>query len=561
VVEINAALNKVVMSAYGYGGGLIALDAQSNIYLAASARPTVNFVTNEQFNLPTLPAGAFQSNHDATFCFTSGDSGPGVGGIQVSCLYQYVAKLNPAGTPLWATYVTGTYGAIAGGIAIDNAGDVIVAGTTYSDDYPVTPGAFQTAYAASAPAVAPTPGSTFFAPPPATGYITKVSSTGAALIWSTYFGGSYADSITGLAIGPTGDIYVSGHSQSSDLPALSETPDACRPFPNQTLAFVTRLASDGGTAGPSQLVQNAPDCLYFACAAIFNDNYPNYLAYGPLVLTSNGTALFAGTKGALASIDFTSSNRLTCLVDPADYAQLNAVSPGQLVSLFGADLAPTTPFTPPAGAAASTSTFGVFFNGIPAPILYSGGQQINVQVPFEIAGQSTVQMQVVDRQTTLPLSETVTLGVAASQPAIYLTPAAVGSPYPESTLCGGALVFGPAALALNADGTVNDCGNPAAAGSVVTLFVDGIGPVTPALATGAIAAAPPIALTPGLSAVDSNDSPIPVSTLTVPGAITGVAQVQFRLPQSLSAGTYAFSPDLNGDPLRERLVVVWTRPN
>src|SRR6202043_2576149 len=127
----------------GYGGGLIALDSQGNIYLAGSAQPEFTFAA-QALTLPTLPAGAFQSTHDAPFCFTFGNSGPGVGGGQLACQYQYVAKLNAAGTLLWATYVTGTYGAIAGGMAVDSAGNVIIAGTTYSDDYPVTSGVFQT---------------------------------------------------------------------------------------------------------------------------------------------------------------------------------------------------------------------------------------------------------------------------------------------------------------------------------------------------------------------------------------------------------------------------------
>jgi hypothetical protein len=166
VMELNAALSQVLMSTYGYGGGLIALDSRDNIYLTGSAIPAVAFTSAEVFTLPSLPTGAFQPTRDATFCFSSGDSGPGVGGIQVSCLYQYVAKLSPIGTPIWATYVTGTYGAIASGVAVDSAGYVLVAGTTYSDDYPVTPGVFQTAYAAAAPAVPVNPGSNIFRPTP-----------------------------------------------------------------------------------------------------------------------------------------------------------------------------------------------------------------------------------------------------------------------------------------------------------------------------------------------------------------------------------------------------------
>ena len=112
-----------------------------------------------------LPSGAFQPTHAARFCLTLGSGPGGVGGSE-SCRYQYIAKLNPAGTALWATYVTGTYGA-------------------------VTPGVFQPAYAAAASPFPAPPGSTYSGPPPASGYVTKVSAGGTALIWSTYFGGTY----------------------------------------------------------------------------------------------------------------------------------------------------------------------------------------------------------------------------------------------------------------------------------------------------------------------------------------------------------------------------------
>jgi uncharacterized protein (TIGR03437 family) len=87
--------------------------------------------------------------------------------------------------------------------------------------------------------------------------------------------------------------------------------------------------------------------------------------------------LFAGSNGTLASIDFSARSRLGCVVDPAVSVQLTTVAPGQLLALYGTGLAPATPFQPPAGVAASSSTFGVFCNGIPAPIPYSAAQQIN----------------------------------------------------------------------------------------------------------------------------------------------------------------------------------------
>jgi uncharacterized protein (TIGR03437 family) len=560
VLKLDAGLSKVPLSIYGYGGGSIALDSQGNIYLAGSAQANVTFNNGPVLTLPPLPAGAYQSTHDARFCFTFG-SGPGGIGGEVSCGYQYVAKLNAAGTPLWGTYVTGTYGAIAAGMAVDSTGNVIVAGTTNSDDYPVTTGAFQTAYAAGAPPFPVPAGNSYSGPPPATGYVTKINATGTGLVWSTYFGGSYTDQITGMAVGPTGDIFVSGRAASSDLPALAGTPDGCHPSAVQELGFVARLAADGATAGPAQLVEGAPDCLYLTCVTLY-DQFPNYRTGWPLALRGDGTALVAGTNGAVAAIDFSSSSRLACVVDPADYVQLRSVAPGQLLTLFGTDLAPASPFTPPAGVAASSASFGVFFNGIPAPILYSSAQQINVQVPYEIAGQTSVRMQVLDNQVPLPESETSTLEVVERQPSVFLSPAALESPFPGYTVCGAMVALGEAAVALNADGTLNGCANPAMAGSTVTVFVDGLGPVTPALATGTIAQAPAVTLTPGVGAFDSNLAPVTTITSSLPGATTGVVQVQLQLPPSSGPlAPVAVTPTVLGNDLRERLILIWARSN
>jgi uncharacterized protein (TIGR03437 family) len=67
----------------------------------------------------------------------------------------------------------------------------------------------------------------------------------------------------------------------------------------------------------------------------------------------------------------------------------------------------------------SSKTLGVFFNGVPAPILYYSPQQINVQVPYEIAGASTVEMQVFGEQIANPVSETRTLRVVRRQPLFF----------------------------------------------------------------------------------------------------------------------------------------------
>ena len=559
VLKLDPALSKVLLSTSGYGGGLIALDSQGNIFVAGTAIPTVTFTPTQVFTLPPFATGAFQPTHDARFCFRL-NSGPGGGGGQYSCNYQYVAKLDATGKLVWGTYVTGTYGAIASGMAVDSAGNVIVAGTTNSDDYPVTTGVFQPAYAAGAPPFPVAPGNTFLSPPPATGYITKVNSTGTGLLWSTYFGGSYTDSVTAMAVGPTGEIFVSGIANSNDIPGLAGTPDGCRPFPNQALGFITRLAPDATTSGPTQLVTDAPNCTYFACGALAYNTVPNYQTGWPLALRPDGTAVVAGTNGTVASVDFSSSTRLTCVIDPADNVQLRTVTPGQVLSIFGTDLATAAPFIPPTGVAPSSATFGVSFNNIPAPILYSSADQINVQVPFEISGQTSVQMKVVNQQVPLPLSETLTLGVAEHQPAIFLQPSTFTDLIPSFTIaCGGQADIGLQAEALNADGTLNDCTNPAVAGTTVTLFVDGLGQVTPSLTTGTIAPAPAIAITPGADLTTPGSTPLATTTSSVPGSISGVAQVRVQLPNGLAAGAYQLVPSVGGVVMRERLVIVWVR--
>lgn len=104
-------------------------------------------------------------------------------------------------TIAWATYLGGADTDFSDALAMDTAGNVVVAGLTASDDFPTTTGAHDTSYAA--------PGDVF---------LTKLSPTG-AILWSTYLGGSGDDSAGGVAINATGDIFVTGTTTSADFPA------------------------------------------------------------------------------------------------------------------------------------------------------------------------------------------------------------------------------------------------------------------------------------------------------------------------------------------------------
>src|SRR5262249_9455560 len=151
----------------------------------------------------------------------------------ISCLHMHVAKIDPTGRELlFGTYLTGYWGATAAGIAMDKDGNVIVAGTTNSPDYPTTPSAYLPQYLFF-------PEQTFApiantSPPATAGFVSKLNSSGTALIWSTFFSGSGVqatsntwqdgDGITGMAVDRAGNILISGYAKSADLPGVWDIP-------------------------------------------------------------------------------------------------------------------------------------------------------------------------------------------------------------------------------------------------------------------------------------------------------------------------------------------------
>ncbi len=150
----------------------------------------------------------------------------------------FVTKLSPDGKSLvYSTYLGGTSSDQGNGIAVDSAGSAYVTGTTYSTDFP-TSNPYQATNRAAANG-----GSNAF--------VTKLSSDGSALAYSTYLGGSMGnsdasligDSGAGVAVDSTGSAYVTGITSSSDFPT---TANAEKPaFAGLENAFVTKLAPFG----------------------------------------------------------------------------------------------------------------------------------------------------------------------------------------------------------------------------------------------------------------------------------------------------------------------------
>ncbi len=518
LAKFDSGLSKLLFATLAYGGTVLTLDPQGNIYTAAAVPAEVPG-TPGGVNAPlqTSP-GAFQGSVEVRTCRGSGI-------VFFPCSYQFVEKLDPTATKLsYATFVTGSHGATPAGIAVDAAGNVLVAGTTNSADYPVTAQALQTVYLADAaePPILPSPRASIY-PPPSTGYITKLNAAGTGLIWSTFFGGSVQDAISGVVVDPNGYIYITGQANSNDLPGLyASVPSGCKPSVNQGLGFVARLNPDGTGLSPTQLIYGTPSCTYASC---FPNTQSTSSSAWALAVKSDGTAIAAGANGAIARADLFGSQRLACLTDPADNVQLTALTPGQVLSIFGSRIAPSRGAVPPGGSASSFQSITVTFNGVVAPILYTSGEQINIQVPYEIAGQDSVEMQVVSLGRGL--MERQTFPIVQRQPSVFLSPDTLLSDVPGYFYCGNAFSRAQHALALNADGTLNTCLHGAQPGSTVTIFMNGLGLTQPPQATGTIVAGPPVAIAPGATGTGI------LSTTTFPGAISGVAQVQL---QPTSAG-------------------------
>lgn len=537
IMELNPTGSSAILAIVGFGGNQIALDAQGNIYAAGAFDDPV---------APTTP-GAFQPSATANNCV--------VGIFFASpCAFQHIAKIDPAGAQLiYATYLSGMWGASPSGLAVDSAGNAILAGTTNSPDYPTTPAAYQPEFFANP---AEQNAAITFTSPPSAGYVTKLNAAGTGLLWSTFFGGSGGsfgsflggDSIVGMAIDASGNVLIAGFANSTDLPGLWNTPVASRPVAvngSSGPAFVARLSAGGGTLSPTQLLVGFQRDLAEPTG-------------GAIAVLADGSAVAVGSE--IVDVSLSPPGRVTMIADPADNAKLVTVAPGQLLTLYGTNLATE-------GIAPSTNGFPTSFNGvtitfnsIAAPILYTAANQINLQVPYEISGQSQVTMQVSSLSVSPALSESYIFAVAARQPSVFVGAASFDAPVFDIATCNGQAIAGLQPLAFNADGSVNSCANPAAAGSTVTIFLNGLGVTSPAQITGAISPSA-IAISPVAAAGSASESTSALPTQTLPGEIASVAQVQVPVASPSSAMTVGVS-DASGAVflVRGPGVVIWVAP-
>jgi uncharacterized protein (TIGR03437 family) len=497
VLKLDPTGSKILAAISGIGG-MIAMDGQGNIYVTG-----LQYSVGPALTPIAVTPNAFQSE-PTNVCSMLGNF--------FTCGYQYVAKLNPGLTQvLYATYVSGKYGATPAAISVDAQGDAFVAGTTNSPDYPTTLNAYEPEYIASASATV----SCFFMPncvnlPPASGYLTEVNPSGTGLIYSSYFSGTQTDSISFAAFTPNA-IYVGGSAGSANLPGFAGYPQQCLPQ-----MYATRISADATEIGPSRITPG------------------KVLAYDAFA----GTLIASSGSNVVAVDPEATQTPIACVLDSADLKPVTAIAPGELLSLFGEFSAGSTA-TPPTGLS-QTSLDGVTVsvNGAPSPLLYAGGEQINFQAPFGIAGGAQANIKFASALSNL--SDSLTLPIVASNPTAFLNTA---NPSPALETCtseDAASVNGLLPLALNSDGSTNTCLNPAAPGSAVSLFLNGLGPTSAPTVTGT--------------------APLVVASVSaMPDAVPGIWQVSLQIPAGLGAGGVQVSLTAGGAPVRDANLVVWVK--
>ena len=216
----------------------------------------------------------------------------------------FLIKFDSNGTREWATFVGDSIGGIAvtGCVATDGNGNAFITGSTFSTSFPITSGAFQTAYAGAYG----TNGNTGDA------FLEKFDGNG-NLLWGTYYGGSSFDYGNAIATDAHGSVFMTGYTGSTDFPVTAGAFQGTFGGGGQD-AFIVKFDS-AGTRQWATFLGGSGDDAGFGAAADANGNVfvSGFTASSNFPVSSGAFQTFyAGSEDAfLAKFDGTGS-RLWC---------------------------------------------------------------------------------------------------------------------------------------------------------------------------------------------------------------------------------------------------------
>lgn len=141
---------------------------------------------------------------------------------------SFPVVIDPEVSLLWSSFLGGaaSYDSPKAIMATDDS--LYVTGETYSADFPATPGAFSSSHKGLSDV-----------------FVARFSLDGSQLLQATFLGGTDDETAQALAVGPDGDIYISGFTFSNDFPVSTGAYDTT--FNGGSDAFAARLSPDLST--------------------------------------------------------------------------------------------------------------------------------------------------------------------------------------------------------------------------------------------------------------------------------------------------------------------------
>jgi uncharacterized protein (TIGR03437 family) len=503
-------------------GGL-AVDSAGNLYIADSGNARVRKVSNGVITTVAGGGSSFGDNGPATSAQLSvgGIALDSAGNLYIADFYNYrVRKVsNGVITTVAGDGVPGFSGddgpatsaqlAYPQGVAVDSAGNLYIADTDNSRIRKVSNGA-----------------------------ITTVAGNGT----SGYSGdGGPATSAElevpeDIAVDSAGKVYI---ADWNNWTVRVLTPPSCTYSVSPT-AWQAPTAGGNLTVGIQTAascawaVSGPPSWITVSGASSGAGSASLSLAVGP---NNTGVPLSAIIVVAGVSVAVTQPAPtivplppIQAVVNAASYMG-GAVSPGEMVTIFGTVIGPPTAayatVDPSSGKLATTiGGVEVLFSGTPAPMIYAGRTQVSAVVPYEIASVANPSVRITYEGQT---SDAYPLSVAVTAPGLFSQNASGGAQ--------GAI--------LNQDNTPNWVNNPAPQGSIVQMFLTGEGQTNPPSVTGAITTAtlPPPQVTPAPAQpiqvwiqgllVPALNTAVYTYAGEAPGMVAGVMQLNVRIPSNL----------------------------
>ncbi len=208
--------------------------------------------------------------------------------------------------------------------------------------------------------------------------------------------------------------------------------------------------------------------------------------------------------------------RIDRIVNAADFSQNTA--PGSLISLIGSNLSPVSQAssTTPLPTALGESCLTV--NGVPVPMLFASGEQINAQIPYQVDGNVTLILR-----TPGGVSDNFNLTILPAAPSIFRS----GTNGPESQL--------PAVVRARNNEIVT-VSNPIHRDDVISIYLTGMGNTSPAVEAGFPGGSNPIATPLIAPAVRLGGVALAVEFAGLAPGQVGVYQINARVPRNTPTG-------------------------